>query len=112
GELLTPHLGSILDGITRDTVLRIARAEGIVAREVDLAPEALRGADEVFLTSTSLAIGPVGGVDGRVIGAQTVGPVTARVRARLRSIMSGEDESFAWMLRSIPGAHPKTDPTK
>jgi branched-chain amino acid aminotransferase len=101
GALVTPPLGAVLDGITRDTALHIAREASIAVREEDIRPEALLGAEEVFLTSTSLPIGPVVAVDGHTIGKGEVGPVTRAVRDRLREISCGKDAAFAHMLRWI-----------
>jgi branched-chain amino acid aminotransferase len=102
-ELVTPKLDAVLDGITRDTVFQMARAMAIPAREADLTPDALLGADEVFLTSTSLPIGPVVDVDGRALGSGDIGPVTRAIRDRLREIATGRDEAFAGMLRWVRG---------
>lgn len=83
GELRTPGLEvGILDGVTRGKVLRLARAEGIPAREVAfLSADELRAADEVFITSAARGILPVNEVDGRAIGAGTPGPITRRLMA-------------------------------
>ena len=81
GELETPALEvGILDGVTRGKVLDLARVAGIVARELPfLAPESLRKADEVFLTSAVRGILPVVAVDGVQVGNGRPGPVTQRL---------------------------------
>jgi branched-chain amino acid aminotransferase len=103
GALWTPPLVHVLPGITRDAVLAIALAEGIPVREEPLPREALASADEAFLTSTSLPIGPIGTVNGRALGA-TPGPLTSRLAARLIAAQHGRDPSFAtWLTPVAPG---------
>ncbi len=79
GELLTPRT-NVLEGVTRQTVFELALELGIAAREADLAPEALRGADEAFISSTAGGIMPVGRVDGAPLGDGRPGPLTTRLR--------------------------------
>jgi branched-chain amino acid aminotransferase len=81
GALETPAIDvGILDGVTRGKVLELARGAGIETREVSfLAPESLRAAHEVFLTSAVRGILPVTSVDGQPIGDGRPGPVTKRL---------------------------------
>ena len=83
GELETPALEvGILDGVTRGKVLDLARVAGIVARELPfLAPESLRKADEVFLTSAVRGILPVTTVDAVRVGGGRPGSLTRRLLA-------------------------------
>ncbi len=91
GTLRTPSLDSgILSGITRSDVLRLARANGISAREESLKPDALRDADEAFITSTTRGIMPVGTVDGRPLA----GPVPGKLTQRLRDLFAAEVAAF------------------
>ena len=99
GALWTPPLGRILPGITRDAVLAIARAEGIVVREEPLPPEAFAAADEAFLTATSLPIAPIGSVNGRPLGTAP-GPMTTRLAARLTAAQGGADANADQVRRS------------
>ena len=68
GTVLTPRERGVLPGISRATVLELARDVGIPAREEDLDPYDLAVADEAFLTSTSLCIGPVSSYNRRPVG--------------------------------------------
>ena len=78
--LRTPSLdGPILPGITRRTVIEIAEEEGIPVEEGTYAPDAVRGAGEVFLTNSTWGIRPVATVDGIAVdgdGEGTAGPLT------------------------------------
>jgi branched-chain amino acid aminotransferase len=81
GELLTPREKFVLPGVSRQTVIDLADAEGIAVREADLDLYDAYSADEVFLTSTSLCMCPVTKVNGVEIGpmGQVWGPVTKRI---------------------------------
>lgn len=88
GALATPALSdSILNSITRDTVLQMAGEFGLPARERSVAPEELYACDEAFLCGTSMEIKSVSAVDGRAVGG---GPVTARLQAEYRRQVLGE----------------------
>lgn len=99
GELVTPPLERVLAGITRDTVLAIARAEGIPAREAHLAPEELADADEAFLAASSLPVQAVASIDGHAMRGGAPGPVTRRLRAAVTACERGDDARFAsWVV--------------
>ncbi len=80
GALYTPR-SNVLEGITRRTVFDLAAELGVPAQEADLAPAALRSADEAFLSSTAGGIMPVSRVDGTPLGDGTPGPLSRRFRA-------------------------------
>jgi branched-chain amino acid aminotransferase len=83
GVLLTPPLhAGILEGVTRNVVLELARAAKIEAREMTLTRHDVYAADEVFLTGTAAEVIGVVKVDGRVIGNGKPGPLTRQLRER------------------------------
>lgn len=88
GALWTPPLGRILPGITRDSVIAIAKGAGIEVREERLPVEAFSAADEAFLTSTSAPLSPIGWVNGRALG-RAPGPVTSRLVQALDAARHG-----------------------
>ena len=80
GALLTPKVKYVLPGVSRQTVIDLARDEGIAVEETDISLYDAYNADEVFLTSTSLCICPVRTVNGVEIGAgQIPGPLTKQI---------------------------------
>jgi branched-chain amino acid aminotransferase len=82
GRLYTPPLSAgALYGITRNTVLDVAKDLGIQSAEPNLTRYDIYNADEMFLTGTAAEIIPVVKVDGRVIGTGKPGPVTAQLLA-------------------------------
>jgi len=110
GVLHTPDLSSsILEGITRDTILQIAREEKIEIREGRVTREQLWLADEVFLTGTAAEVTPVREIDNRLIGPANgpngsmeglVGPVTKKLQARYFDIVRGSDNSHPeWLTK-------------
>ena len=87
GALLTPSMESgILEGITRDAVIEIARAAGIVVREIPLTKHDVYIADECFLTGTAAEVIPVVKVDSRTIGAGVPGPITRDLSERFHKL--------------------------
>src|SRR6185295_13235287 len=92
GVLHTPDLSSsILEGITRDTILTIAREEGIPVHEGRITRDQLWLADEAFFTGTAAEVTPIREVDNRPIGEGTVGPITKRIQARYFDVVRGSD---------------------
>ncbi|ALA60564.1 aminotransferase class IV [Nitrospira moscoviensis] len=82
GRLRTPSVAcGILDGITREIVMQLARDEGIPVEEGRFTAADLSQADECFLTNTSMEIMPAVSIDRKAIGSGTPGPVTQRLRA-------------------------------
>ncbi len=100
GVLYTPFpADGVLEGITRDTVLRLAADEGIEARERTLTRSDLVVADELFLTGTAAEIVPIREVDDHVVGDP--GPVTRRIQHRYRELVEGRDARFARFLDHV-----------
>jgi len=78
GQLISPDEG-VLEGITRRTVVELAGRLNIEARLEKLPVDRMRGAEEIFLTSTAGGIVPVKSIDGNAVGDGGVGPVTQRL---------------------------------
>jgi branched-chain amino acid aminotransferase len=95
GVLLTPPTERVLAGITRASLLDIARVEGIPWREAHLAPDELASTDEAFLSSTSLQVLPIASVDGQAMRRGAPGPLTQRLKEALASCAAGGDPRFA-----------------
>ena len=87
GVLYTPPIdGTLLPGITRDTVLKLAKEEGIAVQIGPLTRESLYTCDEVFVCGTASEITPLRSVDRLPVGDGKVGPVTRRLQQRLSLI--------------------------
>lgn len=85
GELRTPERG-VLEGITRATVLELARELGIPTRVGELPVSELAAAQEIFLTTTAGGVLPVRSLDGRPVSGGRPGPLTMRLRDRYWSL--------------------------
>lgn len=97
GVLYTPPTtASCLPGITRDSVIRMARTLGIEVREVDLVRTDLYFADEVFLCGTAAEVTPVASVDDHETGGR--GPVTKQIQDVFFATVAGRDQRFSDML--------------
>ncbi|MBN1534531.1 MAG: branched-chain-amino-acid transaminase [Spirochaetes bacterium] len=91
GSLATPHSScGVLRGITRDSVIRLARDMGIPCAETRLTRFDLYGADECFITGTGAEIMPVVRIDGRTVGRGAPGPLTRRLTAAFRELVYRE----------------------
>jgi branched-chain amino acid aminotransferase len=87
GQLLTPpNDAGILEGVTRDAVMQLARDMGVQVCEVSLTRHDVYVADECFLTGTAAEVVPVTKVDGRVIGEGVPGPITRELMDRFHKL--------------------------
>jgi branched-chain amino acid aminotransferase len=97
GRLLTPCLGTVLDSITRRSILQVARHLGIETLEGRLRPELLFEADEIFFANTPFKVIPVRRIEDREMPAAP-GPMQRRLWGILQRIAAGEEPAFAdWL---------------
>jgi branched-chain amino acid aminotransferase len=102
GVLHTPDLScSILEGITRETVITLARELGMTVVEDRITRDQLWLADEVFFTGTAAEVTPVREVDNRTVGDGTVGPLTKRIQQRFFEVVRGTDTSHPEWLTKV-----------
>jgi len=101
GKLLTPPLGaSVLPGITRDSVIQIAKEMGIEVQETIIQRAALYLADELFFTGTAAEITPIRSVDKITVGKGKRGPITERLQDEFFKIINAErpaPENAPWL---------------
>lgn len=97
--IYTPGLAnSILQGITRDTVVTLARAHGFEVREQPLPREFLYLADEIFMTGTAAEITPVRSVDKITVGAGKRGPITEAIQTAFFGLFTGKTaDKWGWL---------------
>ena len=102
GELITPPLSaSILEGITRDTVITLAREDGLTVKEQMVTRDQLYLADEVFLTGTAAELTPIREIDDRKIGEGKIGPITKKLQQRYFDVVRGSDDSHPEWLTKV-----------
>ena len=108
GRLLTPPLvSSVLPGITRDSVLALARRLGIPVEEKALPREMLYLADELFFTGTAAEITPIRSVDRHTVGAGSRGPVTAALQKAFFDVIeckAGDEHGWLTFVPALTGA--------
>lgn len=104
GKLITPPLSSVLQGITRDTIMKLAVAEGLEVYDRSFTRDELYLAEEAFLTGTAAEVTPIREVDDRVIGEGRPGPVTLRLQKRYFQVIRGEREEWKEWLEPVPAS--------
>jgi branched-chain amino acid aminotransferase len=98
GILKTTPLTSILEGITRESILKLAKEKKIPAVEQRFTRDELYIADEAFFTGTAAEITPIREVDGRRIGTGKPGPITKELQKAFFDIVHGKDQKHkSWL---------------
>ncbi len=101
GKLYTPDLASCLDGITRDSVITLAKDAGIEVIEKRITRDEVYCADEVFFSGTAAEITPIREVDNRQIGSGSRGPVTEKIQTLFFDAVSGKNPKYAHWLSPV-----------
>ncbi|MBN2576656.1 MAG: aminotransferase class IV, partial [Deltaproteobacteria bacterium] len=102
GRIYTPPLDMpILEGITRDSVIHLAKAEGIEIVEQSFTRDFLYQVSEVFFTGTASEVTPVREIDNRAIGTGQPGPVTRKLQAAFAAVVKGPGEPKPEWLRHV-----------
>ncbi|MBI4844337.1 MAG: branched-chain amino acid transaminase [Nitrospirae bacterium] len=98
GELVTPPLPSVLEGITRRSIMEMAGRLRIKVNERDITRDEVYIADEAFFTGTAAEVTPIREVDDRRIGAGKPGPITKKLQTLFFRIVKGEEKSYnSWL---------------
>ena len=98
GTLRTPQLPTILGGITRQTVIQIARDKGIEVVETPMTRDELYIADEVFLCGTAAEVTPLRELDRRAIGSGGRGPITKLIQEAYFDVVQGKSPKYSdWL---------------
>ena len=101
GRIYTPDLASCLDGITRDSVVTLARDMGIDVIEKRITRDEVYCADEAFFTGTAAEVTPIRELDGRMIGAGSRGPVTEKLQSMFFDVVGGKAEKYRHWLTKV-----------
>lgn len=101
GTIATPTDTQALRGITRDSVMQIARDMGFSVEERSITIEELGAAREVFMTGSSVGVWPVVRIDGKSVGNGEVGAETARLKARFDAVTAGDVPAFEGWLHYV-----------
>jgi len=101
GNVYTPTKGAILPGITRDSVIQIARDKGIKVIEKKISIKELKNADETFFTGTAVGVCSVVKINGREIGKGTSGPVSIKIKEEYNKIVRGQNQKYKKWLTYV-----------
>jgi len=101
GQLFTPPLGTILSGITRSSVIEIARAEGLTVTVRSLTLDDALSADEAFFTGTAAEITPIGTINDQPIGTGKAGPITKKLEQVYLDVVHGRYPGFEKFLTYV-----------
>lgn len=101
GVLYTPELTSCLDGITRKTLIQLARDNGLTVVEKRITRDEVYIADEAFFTGTAAEVTPIRELDGRLIGSGTRGPVTKQLQDQYFDLVLGRLEAYRHWLTPV-----------
>ena len=100
-KLLTPKTDFCLNGITRQSVIEIAKNLGIEVQEKDLLFDELVNADEAFFSGTAVEITPITKVDDLKIGSGMIGPISESLQTKYSEIVCGKDANYSEWLTNI-----------
>lgn len=100
-QIITPPTGTILEGITRNTVIEIANYLNLPIRQARLTREDILNADEVFFSGTAVEITPVRSLDDRLIAEGGIGSITQKIQATYQSMVLGQLPQFRQHLTFI-----------
>ena len=101
GSVNTPPLPGVLAGITRDSVIEIARDKGIEVHERPLTRDELYIADEIFLTGTAAEVTPIREVDRRRVGEGRRGPITGTLQSAFFDVVAGRERKYERWLTYV-----------
>jgi branched-chain amino acid aminotransferase len=101
GEIKTPPLANVLEGITRASVIELARDKGMSVTEAPITRDELYVADEIFLTGTAAEVTPVREVDHRQIGPGKRGPITKTLQDAFFDVVAGRDRKHERWLTYV-----------
>ena len=101
GKIYEPEIASALTGITRDSVIQVAREFGLEVQPRRLTRDDIYIADEAFFTGTAAEVTPIRELDNRVIGSGTRGPITEKLQSRFFDIVNGRAPEYEHWLSFI-----------
>jgi branched-chain amino acid aminotransferase len=101
GVIYTPKLGTILAGITRETIFKLAAAANIKVVEADLKPADVYSADEAFFTGTAAEVTPIRSVDDHVLNSGEVGVITTLIKSAYHDVVRGKNPEFVDYLTYV-----------
>lgn len=101
GKLYTPDLTSCLEGITRDSIVTLAKDMGLELIEKRITRDEVYCAEEAFFTGTAAEVTPIRELDGRTLGIGSRGPITTKLQAAFFDVVAGKNDKYASWLAHV-----------
>ncbi|WP_455376154.1 branched-chain amino acid transaminase [Kaarinaea lacus] len=101
GVIYTPELTSALDGITRDTIIKLAADFNMPVKEKRITRDEVYIADEAFFTGTAAEVTPIRELDTRIIGEGKRGPVTEKLQTAYFDLVHGKNDKYSEWLTPV-----------
>ena len=101
GVIYTPETTTALNGITRNTIFKLAQDQGLEITTKRMTRDEIYVADEAFFTGTAAEVTPIAELDNRSIGSGTRGPITERLQSDYFDLVHGRNEKYLDLLTFI-----------
>lgn len=101
GEVFTPPLGTILAGITRNTIMELITDQGLKVSEKSISLKEALSADEAFFTGTAAEVTPIKSIDDNILGKGEIGEITRTLRTLYLDVVSGKNEKYSKFLTYV-----------
>lgn len=101
GELITPPTGTILPGLTRKTIMELARDLGLKVHEGALTLDQALSADEAFFTGTAAEVTPIRSINDKTLGSAAPGPITSKLKEKYLDVVYGRSPEYDRFLTFI-----------
>jgi branched-chain amino acid aminotransferase len=102
GRVKTPNIATVLEGITRDTVITLLRDQGVELVEERFTRDEIYIADEAWFTGTAAEITPIASLDDRKVGPGKPGPITKALQETFFAVIRGKQPSYEHWLTRVP----------
>ncbi|MEO2136420.1 MAG: branched-chain amino acid transaminase [bacterium] len=102
GRVKTPNIATVLEGITRDTVITLLRDQGVELVEERFTRDEIYIADEAWFTGTAAEITPIASLDDRKVGPGKPGPITKALQETFFAVIKGKQPSYEHWLTRVP----------
>lgn len=99
--IFTPKLRTILVGITRDTVIKLAKKLELEVIETDITLDEAYAADEAFFTGTAAEVTPIYSIDDKILSTGNIGPITSSIRKNYLDLVHGKNADFVHYLTFV-----------
>jgi branched-chain amino acid aminotransferase len=94
GVIYTPQIGTILNGITRDTIIKLADKLNLKVVETDITLHEAYNADEAFFTGTAVEVVPIRSINDKVLSKDKISPIATKIKNEYMNLVQGKNKDF------------------